>query len=65
MLEKMCKSKFALSALLSTVLLALPAQAKDACFNRFSQGRNDPENSTFDRGTTAFASGDYKAAVDA
>lgn len=61
----MCKSKFALSALLSTVFIALPAQPEDACFNRFSQGTNDAANSTFDRGTAAFASGDYKAAVDA
>jgi len=61
----MYKSQFVLSALVSTMFLALPAQAKDACFDRFSQEKNDTADSTFDRGTSAFASGDYKTAVEA
>jgi uncharacterized protein len=65
MLDKVYNSKLSLSALIVSVFLVLPAQAKDSCFDRFSKEPNVTENMAFDRGTSAFASGDYKAAADA
>jgi TPR repeat protein len=59
----MYKSKFVLSAVLTAALLAPPAQAKDACFDRYSQGATDAADSTHERAESAFASGDYKTAL--
>lgn len=58
-------SNIALSTLFCMLLLALPAHAKDACFNRFTSGASDAMDATFVRGTSAFASGDYQAAAAA